>query len=133
MYHSPDTIALSLKSPAFASPSFAIPDEWQPYVHPQGWVYFVNRARKIITEHDIRDVDVRQKIEVHSQEYPPETLDEDMEVQLHESFSLVVNHRHCIASYRVEDVKNASVDECNFHQCEFTFILFHSRLFKAPQ
>ncbi|KAF9055033.1 hypothetical protein BDZ89DRAFT_1055656 [Hymenopellis radicata] len=55
-----------------------------------------------------------------------------MEVQLHESFSLVVNHRHCIASYRVGDVKNASVNECNFHQLNRQRRLYWNFLWRFP-
>jgi len=74
-----------------------------------------------VTDQDIRDDDIYSLIINSASSYPLSDLDDQMEVllmQLHaeagpqnpSSFNLVINHKHCIASYVYQEMK----DE-NFH------------------
>lgn len=89
-------------------------------VHPQGWIYFYNRSLKVVTDHDIRDDAVYSSVSNSTSGYPLSDLDDQMEVlfmQLdveskpqNSTFNLVINHKHCIASYVYEEVQDK-----NFH------------------
>lgn len=73
-----------------------------------------------MTDHDIRDDAVYSSVSNSTSGYPLSDLDDQMEVlfmQLdveskpqNSTFNLVINHKHCIASYVYEEVQDK-----NFH------------------
>jgi hypothetical protein len=83
----------------------------------EGWIYFYNPSLKVVTDQDIRDDTIYSLVTNSTSSYPLSDLDDQMEVllmQLHveagpqnpSSFNLVVNHKHCIASYVYQEVKD---------------------------
>lgn len=95
------------------------PDIWTLCVHPQGWVYFYSSVSKVVTNQDIRDPDIFEIVTKNTANYPLPDLDASMEVQLLVQMSaglqgmaslfLVINNKHCVASYDLREVKGDNV------------------------
>ncbi|KAK0491277.1 hypothetical protein IW261DRAFT_1556423 [Armillaria novae-zelandiae] len=109
----------TLQSPAFAILQCKMPDNWIQHVHPQGWLYFSCPSFKIVTAYDIRAPDIYEILMLNAAEYPLSELEDAMEVQLSghrnpgslqsPALNLVINHLHCVASYKLEEVRNDTV------------------------
>jgi hypothetical protein len=84
----------------------------------KGWIYFSNPSLKVVTDQDIRDDAIFSSISNSISSYPLSELGDKMEVFLMQlfvgtglpSFNLVINHKHCIASYVSQQVQDK-----NFH------------------
>ncbi|GLB33676.1 hypothetical protein LshimejAT787_0105600 [Lyophyllum shimeji] len=95
------------------------PDMWTLCVHPQGWIYFHSCALKVVTNQDVRDPGICELVTRSTANYPLPDLDDQMEVQLlvstdagqqgMASLFLVINHKHCVASYDLREVKDENV------------------------
>ena len=98
---------LDLKDPWVPS----LPGGWSSHIHPQGWVYFYHPKIRIVTNDDIRVPSVLDTVEKYIATYPFSDLADGMELlvphnpQLDEHmFSLIVNHKSCLAGYDLKDV-----------------------------
>ena len=107
---------------------------WSTHIHPQGWVYFVHKERKVVTDEDVRSPEALCSVEKYLSTYPLAEIDENMEVLVppnvepddhsmsisHHStlassafscstfmlgVTLALNHLHCTASYTIDEVK----------------------------
>ncbi|KAJ4467536.1 hypothetical protein J3R30DRAFT_3307448 [Lentinula aciculospora] len=94
--------------------------DWKVFVHPQGSIYFSNG--QIIADQDVRDPEI-----LHGIQYGASLLDLDawdldgsdkeMEVQLNInnrkecSFTLFINHTHCIAAHAYEKARNEALGD----------------------
>ncbi|PPQ65223.1 hypothetical protein CVT26_000200 [Gymnopilus dilepis] len=94
-------------------------DDWRLCIHSQGWIYFYHPRLKIVTDHDIREPGILAALEDSRSHYPLDDLTDGMEVQLVQtrsaakvsensfsSWNLTINHKHCVASYNFEEVRN---------------------------
>lgn len=89
----------------------AIPEGWSSHIHPQGWVYFCHPKIRVVTNDDIRVPSVLDTVKKYIATYPFSDLADGMELlvphnpQLDEHmFSLIVNHKSCLAGYDLKDV-----------------------------
>ena len=89
----------------------SLPEGWSSHIHPQGWVYFYHPKIRVITNDDIRVPSVLDTVEKYIATYPFSDLADRMELlvphnpQLDEHmFSLIVNHKSCLAGYDLKDV-----------------------------
>jgi hypothetical protein len=87
------------------------PEEWSSHIHPQGWVYFYHPKIRVVTNDDIRAPSVLDTVEKYIATYPLSDLADGMELlvphnpQLDEHmFTLIVNHKSCMAGYDLADV-----------------------------
>lgn len=87
------------------------PEEWSSHIHPQGWVYFYHPKIRVVTNDDIRAPSVLDTVEKYIATYPLSDLADGMELlvphnpQLDEHmFTLIVNHKSCMAGYDLTDV-----------------------------
>jgi hypothetical protein len=88
----------------------------------EGWIYFHNPSLKVVTEQDIRDDAIYSLVTGSTSNFPLSDLDDHIEVllmhiqpgpQSTSSFNLVINHKHCVASYVYQEVKDN-----NFHSLD---------------
>jgi hypothetical protein len=98
----------------------------------EGWIYFHNPSLKVVTEQDIRDDAVYSLVTTSTSNFPLSDLDDHIEVllmhiqpgpQSPSSFNLVINHKHCIASYAYQEVKDK-----NFHSLDPNTRTMRSRI-----
>ncbi|KAG6911716.1 hypothetical protein DXG01_007966 [Tephrocybe rancida] len=85
-----------------------------------GWVYFFSESLKVVTDQDIRDPELYALVNHSTSKYPLPDLDVHMEVQIivhmggkgEDSIAnlfLVINHKECVASYDLKEVKDENV------------------------
>ena len=93
----------------------------------QGWIYFFNAELKVVTDDDIRQDDIAQRVHGACNRYPLTELDDGMEVHLYgnssEVYNLAVNHDHCIASYDIQEVKPRHFHKLDANSCKYCRIL----------
>ncbi|KAG5340983.1 hypothetical protein C0989_012357 [Termitomyces sp. Mn162] len=89
-----------------------------PYRNWKGWVYFYSSYLKVVTDQDIRDSEIYEVVNRNTANYPLPDLDAQMEVQLLvqttgeegvANLFLVVNHKECVASYDLQEVRDENV------------------------
>ncbi len=103
-----------------------IPQGWDMFVHPQGWVYFSNG--QIVADQDIRDPNLHSRVLYGASKFNVEDWEEGMELQLHVSrttgecnFSLYINHKDCIAGYELETVQSDALRGMDPETCALYF------------
>ena len=102
---------------------------WRILTSSEGWIYFYNPSLKVVTDQDIRD-DVIYSLVINStpnhplSESDPDDQTEVLLMQLHaesgaqsSSSFLVINHKHCIASYVYQEVKDKNVHSLDPNTC----------------
>ncbi|KAJ7228788.1 hypothetical protein GGX14DRAFT_415053 [Mycena pura] len=125
-----------------------LPEGWLLHAHPQGWIYFSNPSLKIITDQDIRLHEVHEILQEALRSNPLESLDagEELEIHLHMTtelqaseaapgrgiMSLAINHKHCIASYTVEEVKEFEALQTDLHTLNRRRRLYWNFLWNHP-
>ena len=89
------------------------PEGWTSHIHPQGWVYFYHPKTRMVTNDDIRTPSILNTLESYIATYPFCDLADGMELRLpydpqpdEHMFSLIVNHKSCMAGYSMKDVKS---------------------------
>ncbi|KAF8211266.1 hypothetical protein K438DRAFT_1807001 [Mycena galopus ATCC 62051] len=106
------------RSSTLVADSSSVPEGWVCHVHPQGWIYFSNPSLRIVTDQDIRIPEVHEILDKVTQ--LPLNNEDGIELHLQATrelsgaatedrtqagvLSLAINHSHCIASYKLEDV-----------------------------
>jgi hypothetical protein len=99
-----------LEEPCVPSP-LPTPKEWTSHTHPQGWVYFYHPKTRVVTNDDIRTPSILSTLERYLATYPFCDLADGMELRLpydpqpnEHMFSLIINHKSCMAGYNLKDV-----------------------------
>lgn len=101
----------------------------------KGWVYFYSSSLQVVTNQDIRDPDILELVNRTTANYPLPNLNDEMEVQLlvqthlrhlgAPNLFLVINHKHCVASYDLREVKHDNVHLLDANTCKhFNLVLF---------
>jgi hypothetical protein len=100
-----DSCVLSPDSP------LPTPKGWISHIHPRGWLYFYHPKIRVVTNDDIRTPSVLDTVEKYIVTYPFGDLADGMEVLIphgpqpdEHMFSLIVNHKSCMAGYDLKDV-----------------------------
>lgn len=86
-----------------------VPDGWSAYVHPAGWIYFVNPLR-VVTDDDIRDPEVLSALSSQFSFLPE--LPAGCEVHVHAKSLLrtYVNHTLALGGWDPEAVDGSRID-----------------------
>jgi hypothetical protein len=94
-------------------PTPPTPEGWLAHIHPQGWVYFYHPKARAVTNDDIRMPEVLDVIQKYMATYPFSDLTDGMELLIPHNpqpnehmFSLIVNHKTCLAGYSIMDVQS---------------------------
>ncbi|KAF8484550.1 hypothetical protein DFH94DRAFT_714429 [Russula ochroleuca] len=87
------------------------PEGWTSHIHPRGWFYFYHSKIRVVTNDDIRTPSVLDTVEKYIATYPLGDLADGMELLIphgpqpdEHMFSLIVNHKSCMAGYDLKDV-----------------------------
>jgi hypothetical protein len=90
---------------------FPTPEGWISHIHPQGWVYFYHPKMRVVTNDDIRTPNILNTLERYLATYPFSDLADGMELRVpydpqpnEHMFSLIINHKSCMAGYNAKDV-----------------------------
>ncbi|OCH90690.1 hypothetical protein OBBRIDRAFT_581861 [Obba rivulosa] len=90
-----------------------LPDGWTMCVHPRGSVYFRQRKHILVTDEDIRDPDILEKVATHGVRATVLGLPSDVELHVHDTSAapliLYIRHDQQIASYEAEKLTDAAI------------------------
>ena len=90
------------------------PEGWTSHINPQGWVYFYHPKTRVVTTDDIRTPSILSTLQRYLATYPFSDLADGMELRVpydpqpnDHLFSLIINHKSCMAGYNAKDVMSA--------------------------
>ncbi|KIK96959.1 hypothetical protein PAXRUDRAFT_137302 [Paxillus rubicundulus Ve08.2h10] len=103
--------------------STTVPSPWIACIHPQGWMYFFHPEFRVVTTEDIRHPHVLDIVMNKIPQYTSEDTDGELEFQLcglspqplpfdH----MVINHKHALASHKLQEVQNKNMTSLAAHQ-----------------
>lgn len=132
--NSPPLTTSPLRRHDLGEPSLlSTPEGWRSHIHPQGWVYFYHPKTRVVTNDDIRTPSILSTLERYIATYPFCDLADGMELRLpydpqpyEHMFSLIVNHKSCMAGYTLKDVKSTEgmkAEHGAFNPVEFYTLL----------
>ncbi|KAF9263533.1 hypothetical protein L218DRAFT_864859 [Marasmius fiardii PR-910] len=128
-----------IQSPRFLNDSpKKVPEGWDLFVHPRGWIYFFNSSLKIITDQDIRDPQIYTSLRAHSQITSSCEWTDRMELLLQVNhagdidYFLAINHSHCVASQTMEDVTDEAVNSMDVYALNRRRRLYWNYLWSHP-
>jgi hypothetical protein len=105
-----------------------LPEGWNLYVHPRGWIYFHNPTLKLLTDQDVRDPQLCNQLLGHAANFKCSEWEEGMELTLQVNhsgdidFILAINHNHCVASRSPSNITGEAVQNLGHNLYQRTCI-----------
>ncbi|KAI0650607.1 hypothetical protein C8Q79DRAFT_901712, partial [Trametes meyenii] len=89
------------------------PKGWTLYIHPRGFIYWLNSRHHAVVDEDIRNPSSLEKANQFCSQCANLNLSEGMEAHMlggmDASFCLFVNHNQCVAGYDLAKVRDGAV------------------------